>query len=291
MFQPRVPPYNTMIQYYVHSVRNRDKALLYYEKMQHAGVRPSAHTYKLLLDAWGTIEPIQPERQQALFARLSADRLVGVQGTHWASLIHTQGVVLRDLDQAKEIFDSIADRAPSVPRGKSSTSTVPDAVVYEALFAVFVAHGRTDLMPIYLSRMVSQGIWPTAYIANFLIKGYAQDGPMGLVEARRVFDAMIDPPAGIAASGNHLPRHHGAGALGMRRERIAIRSDSSNNELDRANVLGALVNREPSTYEAMIGAELAYGHIDRAQKILAQMKARAFPAALLNRAQAMFDRV
>lgn len=291
MFQPRVPPYNTMIQYYVHSVRNRDKALLYYEKMQHAGVRPSAHTYKLLLDAWGTIEPIQPERQQALFARLSADRLVGVQGTHWASLIHTQGVVLRDLDQAKEIFDSIADRAPTVPRGKSFTSTVPDAVVYEALFAVFVAHGRTDLMPIYLSRMVSQGIWPTAYIANFLIKGYAQDGPMGLVEARRVFDAMIDPPAGIAASGNHLPRHHGAGALGMRRERIAIRSDSSSNELDRANVLGALVNREPSTYEAMIGAELAYGHIERAQKILTRMKARAFPAALLNRAQAMFDRV
>ena len=102
---------------------------------------------------------------------------------------------------------------------------------------------------------------------------------------------MIDPPAGIAASGNHLPRHHGAGALGMRRERIAIRSDSSSNELDRANVLGALVNREPSTYEAMIGAELAYGHIERAQKILTRMKARAFPAALLNRAQAMFDRV
>lgn len=291
MFQPRVPPYNTMIQYYVHSVRNREKALLYYEKMQQAGVRPSAHTYKLLLDAWGTIEPVQPERQQALFARLSADRLVGVQGTHWASLIHTQGVVLHDLDQAKEIFDSIADRAPNVPRSKSFTSTVPDAVVYEALFAVFVAHGRTDLMPIYLSRMVSQGIWPTAYIANFLIKGYSQDGPMGLVEARRVFDAMVDPPAGIAASGNHLPRHHGAGALGMRRERMVMRSDSSGNELDRANVLGALVNREPSTYEAMIGAELAYGHIDRAQKILAQMKARAFPAALLNRAQAMFDRV
>ena len=58
MFQPRVPPYNTMIQYYVHSVMNRDKALHYYEKMQQAGVRPSAHTYKLLLDAWGTIEPV-----------------------------------------------------------------------------------------------------------------------------------------------------------------------------------------------------------------------------------------
>ena len=77
----------------------------------------------------------------------------------------------------------------------------------------------------------------------------------------------------------------------MRCERVDRRSDSSSFELVGANVLGALVNREPSTYEAMIGAELAYGHIDRAQRILTRMKARAFPAALLNRAKAMFDRV
>jgi len=286
-FQPRVPPYNTMIQYYVHSVMNREKALHFYEKMQQAGVRPSAHTYKLLLDAWGTIEPVEPDRQQAVFARLSADRLVSVQGTHWASLIHTQGVVLRNLDQALATFESIAERAPSMPR--QSVSTVPDAVVYEALFAVFVVHGRTDLMPTYLARMGTQRILPTAYIANLLIKGYAQDGPMGLVEARRVFDAMIDPPAGVAAAGNHLPRHHGAGALGLRRER---KSTQSNREqaIDRANVLGALVSREPSTYETMIRAELLYGHTDRASVILERMKARAFPAALVHRAQSLFDR-
>lgn len=286
-FQPRVPPYNTMIQYYVHSVMNREKALHYYEKMQQAGVRPSAHTYKLLLDAWGTIEPVEPDRQQAVFARLSADRLVSVQGTHWASLIHTQGVVLRNLDQALSTFESIAERAPSLPR--QNVSTVPDAVVYEALFAVFVVHGRTDLMPTYLARMGTQRILPTAYIANLLIKGYAQDGPMGLVEARRVFDAMIDPPAGVAAAGNHLPRHHGAGALGMRRERKPS-YNSREQAIDRANVLGALVNREPSTYEAMIRAELLFGHTDRASAILERMKARAFPAALVHRAQMLFDR-
>ncbi|WFD20109.1 hypothetical protein MCAP1_002353 [Malassezia caprae] len=286
-FQPRVPPYNTMIQYYVHSVMNREKALHFYEKMQQAGVRPSAHTYKLLLDAWGTIEPVEPDRQQSVFARLSADRLVSVQGTHWASLIHTQGVVLRNLDQALGTFESIAERAPSMPR--QSMSTVPDAVVYEALFAVFVVHGRTDLMPTYLARMGTQRILPTAYIANLLIKGYAQDGPMGLVEARRVFDAMIDPPAGVAAAGNHLPRHHGAGALGMRRERKPTYSQREQ-AIDRANVLGALVNREPSTYEAMIRAELLFGHTDRASAILERMKARAFPAALVHRAQTLFDR-
>lgn len=285
-FQPRVPPYNTMIQYYVHSCMDREKALQYYEKMQQAGVRPSAHTYKLLLDVWGSIAPVQPDRQQAVFARLVADRLVGVQGTHWASLLHTQGTVLHDLDRALEIFESIAEHAPGPRNG---VSTVPDAVVYESLFSVFVAHGRTDLMPAYLARMTHQGILPTAYIANLLIKGYAQDGPLGLVEARRVFEAMIDPPAGIAAAGNHLPRHHGAGALGMHRERVA--HGSRMHSVDRTNVLGALVNREPSTYEAMIRAELAFGSQDRALALFERMKARAFPAALVNRARAMFDHV
>lgn len=285
-FQPRVPPYNTMIQYYVHSCMDREKALQYYEKMQQAGVRPSAHTYKLLLDVWGSTAPVQPDRQQAVFARLVADRLVGVQGTHWASLLHTQGTVLHDLDRALEIFESIAEHAPGPRNG---VSTVPDAVVYESLFSVFVAHGRTDLMPAYLARMTHQGILPTAYIANLLIKGYAQDGPLGLVEARRVFEAMIDPPAGIAAAGNHLPRHHGAGALGMHRERVA--HGSRMHSVDRTNVLGALVNREPSTYEAMIRAELAFGNQDRALALFERMKARAFPAALVNRARAMFDHV
>ncbi|WFD43919.1 hypothetical protein MPSI1_002584 [Malassezia psittaci] len=283
-FQPRVPPYNTMIQYYVHSQMDRDKALYYYEKMQQTGVRPSAHTYKLLLDVWGCISPVQPDRQQAVFARLVADRLVGVQGTHWASLLHTQGTVLRNLDRALEIFESIAEHAPG-PR--NAVSTVPDAVVYESLFSVFVAHGRTDLMPAYLARMTNQGILPTAYIANLLIKGYAQDGALGLVEARRVFEAMVDPPAGVAAAGNHLPRHHGAGALGLHRERNV--QGSRAHSIDRANLLGALVNREPSTYEAMIRAELSYGNHDQARAIFERMKARAFPAALLNRARAMFD--
>ncbi|WFD31759.1 hypothetical protein MSPP1_002798 [Malassezia sp. CBS 17886] len=269
-FQPRVPPYNTMLQYYVYSQPDREQALHYFEKMQQAGVRPSAHTYKLLLDVWGAIEPVRPDRQQAVFARLAADRLVRVEGTHWASLIRTHGVVLYDLARAMETFESIAERAPTAVGGGARGA--PDAVVFEALFAVFIAHGRTDLMPAYVARMVDQGIFPTAYIANQLIDGYAQDGPMGLVEARRVFDAMSDPPAGVASAGNHANRRQGAGVLG---HHIAPPPSSlSLQDADPPNVLGIRVNREPSTYEAMIRAELLYGCTGNAASLIDRMQAQ-----------------
>lgn len=43
----------------------------------------------------------------------------------------------------------------------------------------------------------------TAYIANFLIKGYAVMDD--LEEARRVFESLVDPPQGMAAPNNHVP--------------------------------------------------------------------------------------
>ena len=46
-FKPRVPPFNTMMQLYTHTKRNRDKVLHYYDSMISAGVRPTAHTYKV----------------------------------------------------------------------------------------------------------------------------------------------------------------------------------------------------------------------------------------------------
>ena len=50
-----------------------------------------------------------------------------------------------------------------------------------------------------------------------------------------------------------------------------------------------MVFREPSTYEAMIRAELLHGNTRQALAVLERMKARAFPAALIGRARAMFD--
>ncbi|KAK2459484.1 hypothetical protein APHAL10511_008499 [Amanita phalloides] len=257
-FKPRVPPYNTMMQLYTTTKPNRERALYYYEKMKRAYVAPTAHTYKLLMDAYGSIEPVDIDAMEQVFASLKHDPSVAVQGVHFASLINAYGCVCKDLDKAISIFESI----PSHPRAQSA-----DAVVYEAMINAFVAHKRTDLIPEYVNKMKERGVNMTAYIANFLIKGYANVGD--LEQARAIFEGLADPAQGVAASGNHVPHSdavtNGAGAV----------EDKSNG--------ARLVYREPSTWEAMVRAELGAGQRARALDLLERLKARKYPEAVYNR--------
>ena len=48
-FRPRVPPYNTMMQFYVQTKPNRARFLHYYNRMISAGIKPTAHSYKVWL--------------------------------------------------------------------------------------------------------------------------------------------------------------------------------------------------------------------------------------------------
>ena len=132
---------------------------------------------------------------QQTFDNLIANTKVTIQGTHWAALINAWGCSGRDLDKALEVFNSIE----SHPR--SGRSALPDAVCYEALFNVLVAHNRTDLFSVYTQQLAARGVHMTAYIANLLIKGYAASGDMEA--ARSVFESLIDPPEGVAAPNNH----------------------------------------------------------------------------------------
>lgn len=176
----------------------------------------------MLLDAYGSIEPVDIASMEAVFEELQHNKHVEVQGTHYASLINAYGCVQRDLDKAIEIFDS-------VPCGSSSPVNALDAVVFESIINVLVQHRRTDLIPTYIIQMNNAGVHMTAYIANFLIKGYAVVGELD--KAREVFEGMIDPPEGVAASGNHAP-HDGNG----------------NTNGGVGGALGEFVYREVSTY-------------------------------------------
>lgn len=178
---------------------------------------------------------------ESVFEKLKANPSVEINGTHIASLINAYGCVLKDLDQAISVFESVP--AYNVSR---------DAVIYEALVNALVANKRTDLIRGYIKRMMDDGVHMTAYVANFLIKGYANVGD--IEQARVVFESMMDPPMGVAAPNNHAPHEPGV-------------------TLGHVGVLEP-VYREPSTWEAMVRAELGAGNRDRAVSLLERLRAR-----------------
>lgn len=149
------------------------------------------------MDAYGIVEPVDIKSMEEVFESLQRDTNVEVQGTHFATLINAYGCVQKDLDKAVEIFHSIA----SYPRVQL------DAIVFEALINALVAHRRTDLIPEYISQMNAAGVHMTAYIANFLIKGYAIVGD--LAHARTIFESLMDPAEGVAAPNNHASHEIG----------------------------------------------------------------------------------
>ncbi|EOR01744.1 hypothetical protein J056_003980 [Wallemia ichthyophaga EXF-994] len=247
--QLRVPPFNTMIQFYTQTKPNRDRALYYYGEMLACRVAPSAHTYKLLLDAYGSIEPVDKGSLYKVFETVVNDPRVKVSDTHWASLIHSAGCIEKDVDGAVEIFDSI-ETHPSNRQGE-----LPDAIVYESLLNVFVENQRQDLIPKLLESIKASNIHQTAYISNLLIRGYASSGDMS--KSREVFEAMVDPPMGAAANGNHP------------------------NDLD--SIDSAVVFREPSTWTEMIKAELEAKSVTNAKKLISRMEERMYPLAVTSK--------
>ncbi|KAF9530974.1 hypothetical protein CPB83DRAFT_849956 [Crepidotus variabilis] len=250
-FKPRVPPYNTMMQLYTTTKPNRKSALHYYSEMRRAGVKPSSHTYKLLLDTHGSIEPIDIRAMEEVFSELQDNASVELTGAHFAALINAHGCAAKDFDKAIAIFETMEE----VPRAPA-----PDAVVFEAIINVLVAHKRVDLLPVYVEKMNQAGVHMTAYIANFLIKGYANVGD--LERSREIFESLVDPPFGIAAPNNHAPHNATDGT--------------------EINIMEP-VFREPSTWETMVRAELGAGNRDEALDLLDRLQTRGYPEAVYNR--------
>ncbi|KAH9936884.1 uncharacterized protein BXZ73DRAFT_45087 [Epithele typhae] len=257
-FKPRVPPYNTMMQLYTHTKPDRARVLDYHNQMLSVGVQPTAHTYKLLMDAYGCIEPIDLPAMEKVFADLTADPAVAVQGTHWAALINAYGCVQKDLDKALATFEAIAAH----PSTAASRTALPDAVVYESLINALVTLRQMDLAPKYLERLRDSGVHMTAYIANLLIKGYAATGD--IEQSRAVFESLQDPQEGVAAPHNHVPHQN------KQPSATAVPAN-------------APVYREPSTWEAIVRAELGNGERDRAVALLQRLQARMFPPAVYQR--------
>ncbi|RXK38232.1 hypothetical protein M231_04516 [Tremella mesenterica] len=263
-FKPHVPPFNIMMQFYLQTRPSREKVLHYYSALCQAKVPPSSHTYKLLLDAYATLPPPDIPSMESVFSQLQADPFVSVQGTHWASLINAYGLAVGDVSKALETFDSI----PSHP---SSQANVPEPVVWEAILSVIASKGTLEELESMRLRLQNTGTRPTAYVYNVLISGYARHGLID--KSRDIFEHMADGITGVAAPNNHP----------------LLLTSSGHTKPSTVEEESKLVYREPSTYEAMIHAELRCGDRDAAEAVCRRMEERGYPMAVYMKARAALD--
>ncbi|KAJ4270262.1 hypothetical protein NW762_001938 [Fusarium torreyae] len=176
-YKARPAPYNSMMQFFLTTKRDKSKVLAYYERMKAKGIAPTAHTYKLLVDTHATLDPVDMEAAEEVLGmiRASGQR---VEPVHYASLIHARGCVLHDMEGALKMFDSVVKE-----------SLVPvSASLYQALFEAMVANHQVAASEPVLAQMRSKGVELTPYIANTLIHGWAAEKK--IEKAQGIYDAV-----------------------------------------------------------------------------------------------------
>lgn len=176
-YKPRPAPYNSLIQYFLNTKRDRSKVLAYYERMRSKNIQPTMHTYKLLIDAYASLEPVNMEAAEGILHTIKSSGQ-HPQAVHYASLIHAKGCVQNDMDGARKIFDSVV----------SAGKTRPQPCLYQALFEAMVANHQVSSTPDLLKNMVKRNVEMTPYIANTLIHGWAADGSIS--NSKSIYDGI-----------------------------------------------------------------------------------------------------
>ncbi|PVH87435.1 hypothetical protein DL98DRAFT_405290 [Cadophora sp. DSE1049] len=176
-YKARPAPYNSLMQFFLTTKRDKNKVLTYYERMKSKGIQPTNHTYKLLVDTHATLEPVNMPAAEAI---LDVIRSTGQrpEAVHYSSLIHAKGCVLHDMDGAKAVFDSVM----------ADSSIRPQACLYQALFESMVANHRVVETEPILREMSQRGVDMTPYIANTLIHGWANE--LNIDRARSIFASV-----------------------------------------------------------------------------------------------------
>lgn len=176
-YKARPAPYNSMMQFFLTTKRDKSKVLAYYERMKAKGIAPTAHTYKLLVDTHATLDPVDMEAAEHVLEMI---RTSGghPEPVHYASLIHARGCVLHDMEGARKVFDSVVRE-----------SIVPvNASLFQALFEAMVANHRVADTEAVLQQMRSKRVELTPYIANTLIHGWAAE--KNINKAQVIYDAL-----------------------------------------------------------------------------------------------------
>ena len=176
-YKARPAPYNSLMQFFLTTKRDKSKVLAYYERMKSKGIQPTNHTYKLLVDTHATLEPINMPAAEAV---LDVIRSTGQkpEAVHYSSLIHAKGCNMHDMEGAQAVFDSVM----------ADSSIRPQACLYQALFESMVAnHHVANTEPI-LRNMAARHVEMTPYIANTLIHGWANE--LNIEKAKAIYASV-----------------------------------------------------------------------------------------------------
>ncbi|KAL9614994.1 MAG: hypothetical protein Q9167_000525 [Letrouitia subvulpina] len=176
-YKPRPAPYNSLMQFFLTTKCDREKVLAYYNRMLARGIQPTMHTYKLLIDTYATLDPIDLNAAEGVLdtIRHSGQR---PEAVHYASLIHAKGCALHDLAAARQTFDEVM----------ANPEIRPQPCLYQALFESLVANHVVTETKDVLQHMALKNVEMTPYIANTLIHGWAMDH--NITKAKAIYDGL-----------------------------------------------------------------------------------------------------
>lgn len=176
-YKPRPAPYNSLMQFYLTTKRDSQKVLSYYDRMLSRNIQPTMHTYKLLIDTYATLEPVNLAAAESVLdtIRASGQR---PEAVHYAALIHAKGCALHDMAGARRTFDEVL----------AGGEIRPQACLYQALFESMVANHCVSQTEEVLDSMSAKGVEITPYIANTLIHGWAMGNK--IAKSKAVYDSI-----------------------------------------------------------------------------------------------------
>ncbi|RCH98515.1 hypothetical protein CU098_007515, partial [Rhizopus stolonifer] len=179
-FQPRIGPFNNMIQFYVRQQPDRERALEYFAELRRRHIKPSAHTYKLLMEAYSLIAPYDMPTAHCMLSDMERCDHIRPQGTHYATLIYSYGTLQHDVQSAERVFQEMETK-----------HVTKDEVVYQAMLDTLVSNDQLERAEqLYTEMQGSIQKSSSPYIENVFIRGYGQKGL--LEKAKAMFDAMTD---------------------------------------------------------------------------------------------------
>ncbi|KAF4587408.1 pentatricopeptide repeat protein [Ophiocordyceps camponoti-floridani] len=176
-YKARPAPYNSMMQFFLTTKRDKSKVLAYYERMLRRKITPTSHTYKLLIDTHATLDPVDMTAAEQVLGRIQASGQ-RAESVHYASLIHAKGCALHDVAGARKLFDSVV---------RESLAPV-QACLFQALFEGMVANHMVAETEPLLVLMRERRVELTPYIANTLIHGWAAQKRID--KAKAIYDSV-----------------------------------------------------------------------------------------------------